>query len=161
MRRGTLAVALLAPVAMAGCFSYVPVDLARVEVADRVRAEVDLSEERAAEEPLARLGPVVRGQVLARTPEALTLRVPLAPGAGGSPGVPGLAETVAIPAPAIRRLEVREMERGRTVALTMGGAALLGFILYQAFERTDPRGQNGENPPPADEAILRLPVRPF
>ena len=157
-RRLTTAAGLLAvAVTLTGCFAYVPTELGRVEAGDRVRAGVAPEVLEAGGEggggAAAPLGLVISGRVLARGPDTLLLSVPLEARPGSGLAGAGLARHVAIPAPAIRRIDVRVVQRGRTAALVAGTAALLGVIVYQAFIRTDPAGTGGENPPPSDEAL--------
>lgn len=150
---GVLALA----VSLTGCFGYVPTELGRVEPGDRIRAgvapgalEEDVEGSGGTDAPL---GLVVSGRVLMRGPDTLLLSVPLQARPGSGLAAAGLARHVAIPAPAIRRVDVRVLQRGRTAALVAGAAALLGVVVYQAFIRTDPAGTGDENPPPSDEAL--------
>jgi hypothetical protein len=142
--------------AVAGCFGYVPADLADVAVDDHVRAR--LNEDARAYEELGLRGPVLSGRVLERRPDTLLLRVPLEAQPGTRTGPP-LARHIPVPETAIERLEVRELKRTRTAGIVLGTAGLMGYILYQAFERSDPRGERGENPPPSDEAVWTIPLR--
>lgn len=156
-RRARAAVVAAAAASLTACFSYVPTELARVEAGDRVRASVAEGVLERSGATLDPPGPVVTGRVLERRSDTLLLSVPLAARPGSGVAGASLARHVAIPAPAIRRIDVRVLQRGRTTALVAGTAALLGLIVYQAFVRTDPAGTGGENAPPVDEALRALP----
>lgn len=157
MARAPTWLALAGSLLLGGCFAYVPVELTEVHPDDRVRARLVGSPERLSED-YGVAGPVVSGRVLARTPDSLRVRIPLAslPAAGAV--TPGLAQDVTLPGAVIQQLERRVLQRGRTAGLALGTAALLGYILYTAFDRSDPAGIPGENPPPGDQALV--PARP-
>lgn len=144
----------LAPLilALTGCFSYVPAEVGEASVDDRVRARVETTTgERIAAATGAPYTETVIGRVTAVRPDSVVLSVAVRLPAGRPPG-PSLAQSITVPSDAIRSLEVRVLDRPRTVAVSVGAAALMGYILYQAFVRTDPSGSNGEDNPPVDES---------
>lgn len=164
MTRNVVLAMLLSPL-VSGCFSYVPVEPGQLSVDDRVRARVTETEARRLEEWVGVNRPVLSGVVVARRPDTLALRVPVespAPVSG-----PRLVQDVRVAEQEIRTLERRVLARGRTAALTIGTAALMGYILYEALARPDPPGVPGTDPPPVNELMagggggirLTLPLR--
>jgi len=132
MRRYTLKAvgALLAPAALAGCYSYSVIDAAGAKPGMEVRARVSMA-------TASQIGPslgvsdarLISGAVVNNQSDALTLKVPtVAPGTMGQQE--GLFQQILINRSDVLELESKQLDRTKT--RWMVGAAVVGAAVVMA-----------------------------
>ena len=149
--------AVLGSVSLGGCYQFVRVDPVTAPAGSRVRAELSRS---GVEELAGLLGSVrgnrLQGRLVEVSPDgALLLEVARA--AGATPvGVTArsLYSRVRLGPENLLQLEVKTLDRTRTVLLVGGGAILGGALVAIAFD-TYGGGSEGQGPP-VDEAIIPI-----
>ena len=113
----------LALLLLSGCFIYVPVDLGVLPVGGGVRVQVE--ERRDATFQLPSGSARLSGIMVRESPTEVVLRVPFAPGSE-------FGQEITIPISAIMRIETRELDGKRSVAMAVGAlgatAGILAFI---------------------------------
>lgn len=128
---------------LCGCFTYIPVEPGEVEPGHSVRARVSSSAS-------ARIAPLLGasearrldGTLVARAADTLIVEVPNVLVDTREFGrVPN--QRVSIPRGDLLELEVRKLDRWRTLGLVGGGAVVLGSALVTAL-----KGEPGKEPLP-------------
>lgn len=129
----------------AGCYTYVPVELATVPQGERVR--VHLTREGVA--ALPDLGEsverVLDGTVESRSPDQIVVRVPVAARREGFLSST-LGQNVAVALGHVDRVETRRLSRSRTglaVIGTAGAVAAVVFTILDGSIMRDPPGPGG------------------
>lgn len=118
---------------LAGCVSYMPVELESVPRGQHVRVEMTRLGFAAIPEIPGQSGPTLAGTISGRDNEELRLRVPIAVLRDGSP----LSQEIVIPARYILTAEIREVNRTRTgIAIATG--LVTGLALYLSLDRGQP-----------------------
>jgi hypothetical protein len=118
---------------LAGCVSYMPVELETLPQGHHVRVEMTRLGFAALPEIPGQSGPRLAGTISGRDDEVLRLRVPIAVLRDGSP----LRQEIVIPAREILRAEIREVNRTRTGIAIAAGLAT-GLALYLSLDRGEP-----------------------
>lgn len=142
-RRALTALAL--SLVAAGCYSYTEVSPAAVPPGSTVRvtvaptSTVGVGAETLPEGPRALSGRLMEGT----SSEALRLSVPLGKGDPGA-SARQLRSTVTVPMADVRRVELREFDRGRTALLVGGGSLGAYFLSTWAFNVLNPSSDPGD-----------------
>ena len=145
----------LASLFLSGCFTYIPIDPGEVEPGLDVRARVSSSAS-------ARIAPLIGstdarrldGKLITRAGDTLIVEVPTVMlhnrEFGQTPN-----QRVSIPRGELVELEVRKMDRWRTMGLVGGAAVVLGVTLTKAL-----KGEPGKEPLPGgggtDAIVFRI-----
>jgi len=142
--RGVLAV-LAVTLLTSGCYTYTQVSPAAVPPGSSVRLRVDPRVPlKVGEVPLPDGGRLIRGKLLpGSSADTLLCSVALS---NGDPLTPlrGLRGTVFVPLAEVERLEVRQLQKGRTAAV-VGAGALLGLVVLEwAFDVANPNTVSGD-----------------
>lgn len=159
VRRMLLLCGTLVPLT-AGCYTYRPVSVDSVPIGTPVRARINAEAAERISQDIGREERMLEGPLTSRTAEQLTLRltVPAPPDRTGTK----FTQRVLVPRASVLEVETRQLHKGRTAAVTVVGAAVVGFLLHQAFR--------GENAPSGDDKggtdnrvargiIISLPLR--
>ena len=150
-------VALFLVMGLGGCYHYTPMHLDEVVPAQEIRTRVSLQQAEILEEIIPnRDTRVVEGRVAEILRETLYLDVAVSSEVRGT-RVESLRQRVDIPFSSILEVESKQLSRGRTAALVVGGAFLLGsFVAIQVID------SGGEGSPPdgpgAPENRIPLPI---
>ncbi|MDP2955110.1 MAG: hypothetical protein Q8N53_01705 [Longimicrobiales bacterium] len=154
-RRALTALALSA--LASGCYSYTEVSPAAVPPGSYVRLTLEpTARVDAAGEALLEGTRSVRGRLVEGS-SAETLRFSVALG-GGDPRVAsrGLRSSVAVPTADVSRLEVRQLEKGRTGAL-IGASGFVAYLVTKwAFNVLDPSSDPSDGGGGTDNARFVL-----
>lgn len=136
-----LALSLLAT----GCYSYTEVSPAAVPPGSYVRVRVEpRADVQVGGMPLQDETRTFRGRLMeGSSNEKLLFSVPLS---GVDPRLAdrGLRSTVSVPVADVQRLELRELEKGRTAALIGGGGVVAFFVTRWAFNVLDPSSDSSD-----------------
>jgi hypothetical protein len=143
-------------VAMSGCFSYVPTDLAAVTPGEPVKVElsrVALSNMLLADSLSTQVGPLVRGTLARRDRDDIFIRLPADATYAGPRGA-DFGQDVRIPTGGVLQIGTRKVNwlgTGLTLGATAGAAVLLArYIMGGA--------QAGYLPTAAEPDNLRVPL---
>ncbi len=161
MRPGWL-VPLLLLLGVTGCFHYVPMNLDEVTPAQEVRVRVSLAEAERIEELLPRGGDprVVEGRVAEILRETLYMDVAVATEVWGT-RVESFNQRLDLPFAGILEVDRKELSRGRTAALVVGGVALLGSFVAIKVIDSGGGGNPPDGPGPVENRIpIPIPLRP-
>lgn len=160
--------ALLAPAALAGCYTYSVIDVAGAKPGTEVRARVSMA---AATQLGSSLGMgdgrVLSGAVVDNQQEGLTIKVPTVP-AGTIGAQEGLFQQILISRTDLLELESKQLDRGKTRLVTgavIVGAAAVTLAVIRGGRST---GEPAVTEPPANFSLglfglrvsPRLVVRP-
>jgi hypothetical protein len=118
-----------------GCFSYIPTQPDAIPDGQDVRLYVNRSVVESIGEVVTMTEPVVRGRVMRRENNELFVRVPLATRQEGFHSAE-IGQDVRIPLSEVIAIERREFNRfgtGALVAGTVAGAAVVLFVIMEAF----------------------------
>lgn len=129
----------------AGCYSYTEVSPAAVPPGSTVRVTVaPTSTVGVGAEPVPEGPRALTGRLMEEaSSEALRLSVPLGKGDPGA-STRQLRSTVMVPVADVRRVELRQFDRGRT-ALLIGGGTLGAYVISAwAFNVLDPSSDPGD-----------------
>jgi hypothetical protein len=150
-----LGVVVLSSLFLSGCFTYIPIEPGDVEPGLDVRARVSPTAS-------ARIAPLLGssdarrldGKLITRTPDTLIVEVPTVMLHNGEFGrTPN--QRVSIPRGDLVELEVRKMDRWRTLGVVGGTAVVLGVTLTKAL-----KGEPGKEPLPGgggtDAIVFRI-----
>ena len=145
----------LASLFLSGCFTYIPIDPGEVEPGLDVRARVNSTAS-------ARIAPLIGstdarrldGKLITRAGDTLIVEVPTVMlhnrEFGRTPN-----QRVSIPRGELVELEVRKMDRWRTMGIVGGAAVVLGVTLTNAL-----KGEPGKEPLPGgggtDAIVFRI-----
>lgn len=152
--RGTRAALLTAALVMAGCYTYVPMEQARVGASVRVGVPVTSSVGSAAQESRA----VFYEGVLVGVGETLLLETRTRQTVG-THGEFVSSDTIRVRQSAASALEERVLSKGRTALFTAGlvGGAALAFVAVDALAGGDEGGKPGDGGPSQGSVIVRPP----
>ncbi len=151
--------ALLATFAASGCHHYSVASMATVGPGDELRVRLAPEQLEEARRALVVAERAVEGRVVEIDEASLLIEVPL-PGASRDLLPSFRFQRLRLPSSGIVEVELKTLDRRRTLALSGLGAVALGVLLYRQFA-DDPK-VGGEPPdPPITEfrgAGLRIPV---
>lgn len=136
---------------VSACFSYVPTELESVPVGQDVQVYVTRAG-MAELEQIPESGPILRGKLMARESDRISLRVPVATRQTGF-YQSTVGQDVFIPVGEIVQIERRKLNGATTgllVAGTAAGAAGIIYVIIEAYGRTE------TTPPDPEE--LRIPI---
>ncbi len=116
---------------VAGCQTFQPTSFDRVSPGERVRARVNSAWADSLDALLQRDGRVVEGTVVEKPDGALLLEVPVQSELRGIE-FQTINQRVRIPESAFVELELRELDRGRTLGVAaLAGAIVAAFVVQQ------------------------------
>jgi hypothetical protein len=133
VRRGTFLA--LAISSLTGCFRYTPLQVDAVPEGENVRVYVNRSVVESIGEVRTSTEPILRGRVTRREPETLFIRIPIGVRQEGFHSAE-IGQDVSIPMRDIIAIERRRLDRigtGALVAGTAGAAAVVLFVIMEAF----------------------------
>ncbi len=141
-----------------GCYAYNAVAPESVPVGASVRTRISPSQAERVGEVLGREDRVLEGTVVQSGSETLLLAVP---SVGRTPGMPteSLRQNLPIPQSEVVELEIRRLDPWRTGALVAGVAAVLGYVVYEAFDAGG--GSPNQGRPGGDQsriAVISIPI---
>jgi hypothetical protein len=116
-----------------GCYAYAAAAPDSVPVGADVRARISATQAERVGEVLGRDNRVLQGVVMESGAETLLLAVP---SVATTPGAPDqrLRQNLPIPRSEILELEIRRLDPWRTAGLVGAAAAVLGYIVVEAFD---------------------------
>lgn len=156
MKRRTRIGAALAAAAplLAGCFAYVPADPGTIPAGQEVRVLLERGTEIELPDGVPPESEVLRGRLVRREDDRLTLRVPVGE---RRPGYSvELGQDVRIPTAQVLQIQRRELDLGRSALLVAGGAAVAGALLMVIM---DDAGASSTSPQPGPgPEVIRVPL---
>ena len=133
IRRGAFLALLIS--SLSGCFRYTPMELDAIPDGENVRVYVTRTVVETVGEVMTLSEPILRGRVTRRDPETLFIRVPTGVRQVGFHSAE-IGQDVTIPLRDIIAIERRRLDRigtGALVAGTAGAAAVVLFVIMEAF----------------------------
>lgn len=149
--------ALVAVLALAGCFTYVPAELATLPLGESVRVHLARA---APDSPgaVSADGAPLRGTLVRREGERVFIRVPVASRQEGFSVIP-IAQEVGVAARDVLRVERRRRSGTRTALLVAGTGAVAAYVIAMIVGDHSDRPVPDVEPP--DEARVPLPSIPL
>ena len=138
--RPIVAVALLA--ALAGCYSYTTVPVESAPIGADVRARISAAEGERLSEVLGSEDRTLEGQLVDRQDGGILMTVATAPVVSGVSVERG-RQRVAVPREGLLALEVRRLDRPKTIGVIAVAAAAATYVALSQFGTE--RAQNGGN----------------
>jgi hypothetical protein len=114
--------------AMAGCYHYVPVDAADAVAGHTVRLRVDEAQARRFSSVVPVEGRTVQGKLIERSTDSLLLEVPIQTQLQGN-RVETISQRIDLPNSSITNFELRQLDRGKTALVSVGGGAIIGAVV--------------------------------
>ena len=157
MRRSHLAcVALI--LCSTGCHSYQPLQLEELQPQMQVRARLTSAQAQELTDYMRGEERLIQATVLEAREESLLLLVPVARVNRGS-GIETLSQRLNVPHAGLLEIELKEVDRLKSAALSAAGAALIGVILFRSL-RGGSSGETGGGPGGPDDTLIpfRIPI---
>lgn len=144
---GLLAIACATP----GCYRYSTTGVEDLAPGAEVRVRVTPETVTRVREQIPAAGPVMEGRLLARTADGLLLAVPVLSEVRGM-RVEALHQRVEVSMPAVLELELRELDRTRTLLVVGGGlTAVAALVIPRLTGEGSSRREDGT--PPAESRV--------
>ncbi|MDE2784536.1 MAG: hypothetical protein OXK77_16395 [Gemmatimonadota bacterium] len=149
--------ALLLSLSAAACHAYRPTSIPDLQGGDRVRALLTQAQHEEFAEYLFGGDRLVQGTVIEADLAGVLLEVPVVTVAEGI-RVDSYSQRFRIPAAGVADVELRSLDRGRTLSLAGVVAAALGGMVWYEFARRSRRGTTvPPGPPEEDRIIIQIP----
>ncbi len=162
MRGSRLAfVALL--VCSAGCYSFEPMEIGELQPQMQIRARLTRSQAEDLTEDLTEVLPgedrLIEGTVVEADDDRLLLLVPVARANRGG-RIESLNQRLGIPHAGLLEVELKELHRAKTGALSAAGALAIGYLLWKSLLGGSSGDTPGGGPPGPEDSLIpfRIPI---
>ncbi len=117
-----------------GCYSYSYLPADQISPGKIVRARLTAAEAEKHQTVLRQNDRVFQGTIISETPEAFLLQVPVATGQSGE----RLNQRITVPMSQLLEIEVRNLDRLKTVGVVAAATIAAGFLVASQFGDGDP-----------------------